>query len=143
MCDCDMLPQTKQELVIDEVVATSEHGAESHEAGHQHHRHAQVLLKRMDGHCDYTLMMVMASHLCQLGERHGGQHEHDAAPVGEHRRLGVGPAVGVLHGALYRAEGVPHHALEVLLRTGVLKLQEVTWWQASSPKRPRMYQRRV
>ena len=137
-----VLPQTKQELIIDEVVATSEHGAQSHEPGHQHHRHAQVLLKRMVT-VTLPLMMVMASHLCQLGERHGGQHEHDAAPVGEHRRLGVGPAVGVLHGALYRAEGVPHHALEVLLRTGILKLQEVTWWQASSPKRPRMYQRRV
>ena len=56
-----MLPQTKQELVIDEVVATSEQGAESHEPGHQHHRHAQVLLKRMDGHCNSTLMMVMVT----------------------------------------------------------------------------------
>ena len=57
---CDMLPQTKQELIIDEVVAASEHGAESHEPGHQHHRHAQVLLKRMVT-VTLPLMMVMVT----------------------------------------------------------------------------------
>ena len=61
LCDmCDMLPQTKQELIIDEVVAASEHGAESHEPGHQHHRHAQVLLKRMVT-VTLPLMMVMVT----------------------------------------------------------------------------------